>query len=76
MRYTKQIFVAVTQCDKQYLKKYSISLWRVTKEPEKKQMGAWNQVTLHDKGWIFFFKRWYLLQKAVKPLNLHDINKA
>ena len=30
------LFVAVTQCDKQYLKRYFISLWHVTKELEKK----------------------------------------
>ena len=34
---TKQIFVTVTQCNKQYWNKYPISLWHVTKELEKKK---------------------------------------
>ena len=36
VRQTKQIFVTVTQCNKQYWKKYPIYLWHVTKELEKK----------------------------------------
>ena len=36
MRQTKQIFVSVTKCDKQFWQNYSISLWHVKKELKKK----------------------------------------
>ena len=54
---TKQFFVTATQCDKQDLKKYPISLWHVTKELEEKkqkQTKVWNllcEVLFH--GYLF-----------------------